>query len=103
MGCFLDPGGIIMIAAPIFAPIVKSLGFDLTWFGILFILNLQMGYLTPPFGMNLFYLRSVAPPSITMLDIYRSVVPFLVIMLLTMIVLMLFPQIALWLPGLMQK
>lgn len=103
MGCFLDPGGIILIAAPIFVPIVKSLGFDLTWFGVLFILNLQMGYLTPPFGMNLFYLRSVAPPDITMADIYRSIVPFLAMMILTMIMLMVFPQIALWLPGLIQK
>jgi len=103
LGMFLDPGGVIMLAAPIFTPIVILLDFDLTWFGVLFMLNLQMGYLSPPFGMNLFYMRSIAPEGITMKDIYHAVLPFLGIMILGMIVIMVFPQIALWLPSIIGK
>ena len=103
MGMFLDPGGIILLAAPIFAPIIIALGFDIIWFGVLFIINLQMGYITPPFGFNLFYMRSVCPPSISMGDIYRSIFPFLGVMILGMAIIMAFPQIALWLPSIMVK
>ena len=62
LGCFLDPAGIIMICTPVFVPVIKSLGFDPLWFGVLFIMNMEMGYLTPPFGFNLFYMKAIAPP-----------------------------------------
>ena len=103
MGMFLEPGGIIMLAAPIFFPIVIELGFDPIWFGILFVINLQMGYISPPFGFNLFYMRSVCPPSISMGDIYRSILPFLGVMILGMAIIMVFPQIATWLPSIIVK
>ena len=103
MGMFLEPGGIIMLAAPIFYPIVLELGFNPIWFGILFVINLQMGYISPPFGFNLFYMRSVCPPSISMGDIYRSILPFLGVMMLGMAIIMVFPQIATWLPGIIVK
>lgn len=101
MGMVLDTVGIIMITVPIFVPIVIALGFDPVWFGILFIINMEIGFLSPPFGYNLFYLRGVTPPSITMVDIYKSVLPFIALMLLTMGVMMLFPQIILYLPELL--
>ncbi|RLB94548.1 MAG: TRAP transporter permease DctM/Q [Deltaproteobacteria bacterium] len=103
MGMFVDPFAIIFILAPICFPIVKNLGFDPVWFGILFVINMQMGYVTPPFGYQLFYLKSVAPPEISTADIYKSVLPFIGVLIVGMGLLMLFPQIALWLPELMMK
>lgn len=103
LGMFVDPFAIIFILAPICFPIVKSLGFDPVWFGILFVINMQMGYVTPPFGYQLFYLKSVAPEGITTGDIYKSVFPFLAVLILGMALIMIFPQIALWLPELMMK
>ncbi|WP_420392647.1 TRAP transporter large permease [Acuticoccus sp.] len=99
MGMLLDTVGIIMITAPIFVPIVIKLGFDPVWFGILYIINMEIGFLTPPFGYNLFYLRGVAPPSVGMVDIYRSVVPFILLMMLAVAICMIFPQIVLVLPN----
>lgn len=96
----LDPVGIMLITLPVFMPIVKSLGFDPIWFGILFVINMEIGYKTPPFGFNLFYLKGVVPPGITMKDIYSSVTPFVVIEILAIAIIMVFPQIATWLPGL---
>jgi TRAP-type mannitol/chloroaromatic compound transport system permease large subunit len=103
LGMFVDPFAIIFILAPICFPIVKNLGFDPVWFGILFVINMQMGYVTPPFGYQLFYLKSVAPEGITTADIYRSVLPFIAVLILGMALIMLFPQIALWLPEFMMK
>jgi len=103
LGMFVDPFAIIFILAPICFPIVKDLGFDPVWFGILFVINMQMGYVTPPFGYQLFYLKSVAPAGITTGDIYKSVFPFIAILIVGMALIMIFPQIALWLPNLMMK
>jgi len=103
LGCFLDPGAITMITIPIFIPIVRSLGFDPLWFGILFVIIMEMGYLTPPFGMNLFVMKGVAPKGVTMGDIYRSIIPFVALQMVGLIIIMIFPQLALWLPGLMIK
>ncbi len=100
LGMLMDPGGIIMITVPIFVPIIKELGFDPVWFGILFTINMEMAYLTPPFGFNLFYLKTIVPPGITMIDLYKSVIPFVLIQLLALIIVIVFPQIALWLPDL---
>jgi len=95
----LDPVGIMLITLPVFMPIVKSLGFDPIWFGILFVINMEIGYKTPPFGFNLFYLKGVVPPNITMKDIYTSVVPFVIIEIIAIGIIMVFPEIATWLPG----
>lgn len=101
LGCILDPVGIIMICTPVFVPVITSLGFDPLWFGVLFIMNMEMGYLTPPFGFNLFYMKAIVPPGITMGDIYRSVVPFVILQAVGLIIVIIFPQIALWLPSLL--
>jgi tripartite ATP-independent transporter DctM subunit len=99
LGMFMDPAGQAMITIPIFVPIVQNLGFDIVWFGILWILNCEMDYLTPPFGFNLFYLKAIVPPSITMKDIYYSIVPFVALQFLIMVIVMYFPSLALWLPS----
>lgn len=101
LGMFLDPAGIIMLTTPIFVPIITDLGFDPLWFGILFVINMEMAYITPPFGFNLFIMKGIVPSSIDMTDIYRSIIPFVVLQTLCLILVMLFPQLATWLPGLM--
>jgi tripartite ATP-independent transporter DctM subunit len=98
-GMFMDDYAIVTICAPIFIPIAASLGFDLIWFSIVFILNMQVAYLTPPFGWALILMRGVAPPEITTADIWRSVPPFIGIQVLVLVLTMLLPQLALWLPG----
>jgi tripartite ATP-independent transporter DctM subunit len=98
-GMFMDDYAIVTICAPIFIPIAASLGFDLIWFSIVFILNMQVAYLTPPFGWALILMRGVAPPEITTADIWRSVPPFVVIQVVILILVMVIPQLALWLPG----
>ncbi|MBU4275571.1 MAG: TRAP transporter large permease subunit [Proteobacteria bacterium] len=101
LGMFLDPAGIILLTTPIFVPIINQLGFDPLWFGVLFIINMEMAYITPPFGFNLFILKSVVPPQITMADIYRSVGPFVLLQALCLAMVMLWPEIATWLPSIM--
>ncbi len=102
LGLFLDEIGIILLCVPIFLPIIKALDFDPVWFGILFLVNAQMDYITPPFGYTLFYLRGVAPEGVTMGDIYRSIIPFVLLQALGLGLCMFFPQIVLWLPSLMK-
>lgn len=94
----LDPAGIMMITVPIFLPFVVDHGFDPLWFGILFTINMEIGYMTPPFGFNLFYLKGIVPPGITMGDIYRSVIPFTIVESTGLAIVMIFPKIATWLP-----
>lgn len=101
LGMFLDPSGIIMITAPLFVPIAAELGFDMVWYGILFVVNMEMAYLTPPFGFNLFYMKSIVPANITMSDIYRSVIPFVGLQALGLAIIAIWPQIALFLPRLL--
>jgi tripartite ATP-independent transporter DctM subunit len=101
LGMVMDDLPIIMITTPIYVPIITSLGFDPLWYGILFILNMQMAYLTPPFGFVLFYMKGVVPEGISMGDIYRSVGPFIFLQAIGLIIVMLFPQICLWLPSMM--
>jgi tripartite ATP-independent transporter DctM subunit len=98
MAMLMDAGGIILILTPIFLPSIKAAGFDPVWFGICFVINLEIGYITPPFGMNLFYMKGIAPPGITMADIYRSVIPYTAVEVLGMAIVMAFPKIATWLP-----
>lgn len=101
LGMFLDPAGIILLTTPIFVPIINQLGFDPLWFGVLFIINMEMAYITPPFGFNLFILKSVVPPQISMADIYRSVGPFVILQAICLAMVMLWPEIATWLPSIM--
>ena len=76
MGMFLDDTAMLVIVAPLYVPLVVALGFDLVWYGVLYTITCQIAYLTPPFGYNLFLMRAMAPPEITLPDIYRSIVPF---------------------------
>ena len=97
-GMFMDDYAVLTICAPIFIPIAVLLGFDPTWFAIIFILNMQVAYLTPPFGWALILMKGVAPPEIHTKNIWQSVPPFVAIQLLVLLLTMLFPQLALWLP-----
>lgn len=99
LGMFMDPAGIIMICTPVFLPIIRMFGFDTVWFGILFTICMEMGYITPPFGFNLFYMRAIVPEGITMADIYRSIVPFVALEIIGLIVVIVFPELATWLPA----
>ena len=98
LGMFLDDTAMLVIVAPLYIPLVKVLGFDLIWFGILYTITCQIAYIVPPFGYNLFLMRAMAPPEITIVDIYRSIIPFFLLMVLSMIIVMVFPDIAMWLP-----
>jgi tripartite ATP-independent transporter DctM subunit len=98
LGCLMDPGGILMITIPVFVPVIKMLGFDAVWFGVLFIVNMEMAYLTPPFGFNLFYMKAIVPKTITMIDIYESILPFVALQAIALMACVLFPEIILWLP-----
>ncbi|MBN7786237.1 TRAP transporter large permease subunit [Ponticoccus gilvus] len=100
MGTFLDDTAMLVIVAPLYVPLVGALGFDLIWYGVLYTITTQIAYMTPPFGYNLFLMRAMAPPEIGLLDIYRSIIPFALVMVLALALIMVFPQIALWLPGL---
>ncbi|KAA0696700.1 C4-dicarboxylate ABC transporter [Halopseudomonas laoshanensis] len=100
MGMFLDDTAMLVIVAPLYIPLVGALGFDLIWYGVLYTITCQIAYMTPPFGYNLFLMRAMAPPEVTLRDIYVSVTPFVLIMVLALILVMIFPQIALWLPEL---
>ena len=101
LGTVLDTVGILMITVPIYAPIADTLGFHPVWFGILYIINMEIGFLTPPFGINLFYLRGVVPSGTTMSDIYASVIPFIAVMLFGLLICAAFPQISLILPSML--
>ncbi|MDD3446286.1 MAG: TRAP transporter large permease subunit [Zavarzinia sp.] len=99
LGVFLDDTAMLVIVAPLFIPLAAALEFDLVWYGVLYTITCQVAYLTPPFGYNLFLMRSMAPPEITLPDIYRSIVPFVGLMILTLIIIGAFPGIATWLPN----
>ena len=98
MGFFLDTIEILFIVVPIVGPALLKFGLDPIWLGIMIAVNLQTSFLTPPLGYALFYLRSVAPPEVTTMHIYRGVIPFVIIQLLMLVVLALFPAMATWLP-----
>ena len=98
MGTFLDDTAMLVIVAPLYVPLVKVLGFDLIWYGVLYTITCQIAYMTPPFGYNLFLMRAMAPPEIKLSDIYRSIIPFVLVMVVALALVMIFPQLALWLP-----
>jgi TRAP-type mannitol/chloroaromatic compound transport system permease large subunit len=99
MGMFLDDTAMLVIVAPLYVPIVRMLEFDLIWYGVLYTITCQIAYMTPPFGYNLFLMRAMAPKDVSLGDIYRSIIPFVGVMICGLGLVMAFPQIALWLPG----
>jgi tripartite ATP-independent transporter DctM subunit len=103
LGCFIDWIGILLLTAPIFVPVVLKLGFDPVWMGVLFCMNMQISYISPPFGPAAFYLKGVTPPGITIGDIFGSIWPYLGLQVIALGLVIAFPQIALWLPGTMAR
>jgi tripartite ATP-independent transporter DctM subunit len=101
MGCFMEPVSIMLITVPIFFPVIQTLGLDPLWFAIVTMVNIELSMITPPFGLNLFILKGVCPPDTSLEDIYRGVGPFILINLLALALVMTFPALATWLPGLM--
>jgi len=100
LGSFMDPLSKMLLTAPIFFPLAKSLGFDLTWFGLIMLLSLEIGYTTPPFGLLLFVMKGVSPPGTTMRDIYLAGMPFIACVFLLIALVIVFPPLAIWLPAL---
>ena len=98
LGCFLDWLGILLIVTPIFIPVTQQLGFNQLWFGTLICVNLQMAFLTPPFGYSLFYLKGIAPPEMTIYHIYKGVIPFVILQWIGLILCIFWPDIILWAP-----
>jgi tripartite ATP-independent transporter DctM subunit len=101
LGCFMETVAIMMITVPIFMPIIHAFGYDPVWFGIVMLINLETGLLTPPFGVTLFVMKGVAPPGVTIRDIWIAAVPYVVIDMLCLVAVMVLPQMALLLPGMM--
>jgi tripartite ATP-independent transporter DctM subunit len=103
LGMFLDDTAMLVIVAPLYVPLVRvlDLGIDnvLIWYGVLYTITCQIAYMTPPFGYNLFLMRAMAPKEIQLIDIYKSVIPFVLIMIVAALLITAFPQIALWLPS----
>jgi len=100
MGMFLDDTAMLIIVAPLYVPLVISLGYNPIWYGVLYTITCQIAYMTPPFGYNLFLMKAMAPKEISLADIYRSIIPFVLVMMVGLVIVMLFPGIALWLPDL---
>ncbi len=98
MGMFLDDTAMLVIVAPLYIPLVKLLGFDPIWYGVLYTITCQIAYMTPPFGYNLFLMKAMAPKEVGLTDIYRSIIPFVGLMIVGLAIVTAFPQIALWLP-----
>lgn len=100
LGTFMDWVAIVFITVPVFAPVVVNLGHDPVWFGILFAMNIQIYMLSPPFGPACFYLKSVAPKDVTLQEIFLAVLPFMGLQLIGLTLVLIFPEIAMWLPNL---
>ena len=100
MGMFLDDTAMLIIVAPLYVPLVISLGYNPIWYGVLYTITCQIAYMTPPFGYNLFLMKAMAPKEVSLADIYRSIIPFVLVMMVGLAIVMLFPGIALWLPNL---
>jgi tripartite ATP-independent transporter DctM subunit len=103
LGCIMDPAGILLVTIPIFVPIIKALGFDPVWFGVMFVVNMELAQITPPLGLNLFIIKSIAPPDVQMKDILIGSWPFMILDLIGLALVILFPQIILWLPSTMLR
>ncbi len=101
LGCIMDPAAIIMVTVPMLAPLMQELGFDLVWFGVMFVVNMELAEITPPLGLNLYVMKAVAPPGVTLNDIIIGSVPFMVLDIVGLALVVLFPWLVLWLPSTM--
>ena len=101
LGCFIDQVSMMLITLPFFMPLVQRLGIDQIWFGVLFLICMQLGLLTPPFGLLLFTMKGVAPPQIALTDVFRAAMPYVWFGLLVLALVFLFPPVATWLPKLL--
>ena len=101
LGMFLDPTGILLLTVPIYLPVIRELGFNPVWFGALFIVNMEMAFITPPYGVNLFYIKGIAPQEVSTADIYSSAFVFVAVQATALILILLLPGLALWLPNLL--
>jgi tripartite ATP-independent transporter DctM subunit len=101
LGGFMDPASIVMIAVPIFFPIIQALGFDMLWYAILLLINVQLGLVTPPFGLDVYTMKALSPPDVSLGDVFRASTPFLAIGFLLMVVIFVYPPLVTWLPGVM--
>ena len=102
LGCFMEQMSILMICLPIFMPVANALGWDPLWFGLLLLINMSIANLSPPFGIELFVMKAVAPKSVTMGDIYRGATPFIIMDALVLLLVIIYPPLAVWLPGTMR-
>ncbi|MGV8938721.1 MAG: TRAP transporter large permease [Allorhizobium sp.] len=102
LGTVLDEIGIILLTVPVFLPIVQFYGFDQIWFGVLFAMTIQMGYISPPFGYTLFYIKGTLPPGIGMATVYRGILPFFLLQMVGLLICILLPDMVTWLPELMR-
>ncbi len=103
LGCIMDPAGILLVTIPILVPVIKALGFDPVWFGVMFVVNMELAQITPPLGLNLFIIKSIAPPDVTLKDILIGAWPFMILDLVGLVLVIIFPQIILWLPSTMLR
>lgn len=101
LGCLMDPAGILLVTIPIFVPIVKAAGFDLVWFGVMFVVNTELAQITPPLGLNLFIIQGISPPEVTLKDILIGAWPFMILDTIALALVCIFPEIILWLPSTM--
>jgi len=99
LGCIMDPAGILLVTIPIFVPIIEAIGFDPIWFGVMFVVNTELSQITPPLGLNLYIIKGITPPSITLKDILYGAAPFMVLDLIGLALVIIFPEIILWLPS----
>jgi tripartite ATP-independent transporter DctM subunit len=103
LGMFMDPASIVMITAPIFFPLAKELGYDMLWFAVLSLINIQLGLISPPFGLDVYTMKAVAPKDVSLGSVFRSSMPFMMLGFLLMVLIFIFPEIATWLPSLAGK
>ncbi len=98
LGCLFDSISMLVLTLPFVGPLMVNLGFDLVWFGIIYVLLAEIGFITPPFGLNLFVLNSVLP-EVSIIDIVKGSLPLLISFLVAIVIFTVFPQVVLWLPG----
>ncbi|MFA7624947.1 MAG: TRAP transporter large permease subunit [Pusillimonas sp.] len=103
LGCFIDQVSMVMITVPLFIPVANALGIDLIWLGVIYLITMEMGFLTPPFGLLLFVMKGIAPPEVRITTVYKAAMPFIIIELFVLAIVLYFPEIGLWLPSLIQK
>ena len=102
LGMFMDVVSLMMVSLPLFVPVIHALKYDPVWFGVLLLINVEVAVISPPFGLSLFAMKGVTPAGTTMMDIYRAALPFVVLDVIAIAMVIVFPQLALWLPGLVR-